>query len=146
MNPLTTTNTDIAIAELPNQKQAALLLGIDPSQLSRLEDAQYEPAGKRGRHYRPAELMRLNKHHKRKSVNGLAADLVDWAAEHAPHLESFFEREVDTFMTETVKLSPLSPQAFAEAASSLVSGDNLEQLKTLYENALHQGSEDQQAR
>lgn len=79
--------------------QAAGMLGINASTLSRRPDVAAETRGYRDLALRPAEVLRLGRIYRRRSINEVAADLVYLAglagaeSQVEDECDEFFERE-----------------------------------------------------
>lgn len=87
-----------SLAPYPTMSQAAKMLGVAPSTLSRRPDVVTHARGDRDTVLLPAEVLRLGRIYRKRSINEVAADLVDHAAQHGERIEDevdeFFEAEV----------------------------------------------------
>lgn len=95
----------------PPLSRAAEMVGVAPSTLSRRPDVQTIPVGDRDRRVPPSEVMRLSDLYKKVSINGVAADLIEYAHQHAPDHESAIQDQVDEYLSER----PRSAQSMSVA-------------------------------
>ncbi|HEU4906671.1 MAG TPA: hypothetical protein VFT19_11245 [Solirubrobacterales bacterium] len=100
MTPLPLDDVDL-VAAWPNQHVAAEMLGVSGSTLSRRDDLEFEVAGARTRHYRPAAVLRAAAYYKRRSLNAVAAKLIAHAREHGGEDRAGeVQTEVDAFFAQ----------------------------------------------
>lgn len=81
----------------PTLRAAAAILGVAASTLSRRADVQPLQRGARDRVLPPAEVMRLAAIYRKRSLNEVAAELIDHAAEHGPDDAERAEEAVEAF-------------------------------------------------
>ena len=67
----------------PSLSRAARALGVDKSTLSRRDDLHGERVGQQEIRLSPATVMRLAREYRRRVVDEVAFDLVEYAHEHA---------------------------------------------------------------
>lgn len=90
-----------SLAPYPSMSQAAQILGVAPSTLSRRPDVSCETRGYRDLALRPAEVLRLGRVYRKRSINEVAADLV--ALAKLAGAESQVENECDEFFEAEVR-------------------------------------------
>jgi hypothetical protein len=89
----------------PNLRQAAAMLAVEPSVLSRQRDLEYIRAGRE--HRVPAgEVLRLAQYFRRRSLEEVAFELVAYCQAHAPAMEGAITAEVDKAVVRLYKASP----------------------------------------
>jgi hypothetical protein len=81
----------------PNISVAARILGVAASTLSRRSDIAVEARGERDRALPPGEVLRLGLVFRRRSLNDVAQDLLDYAREAAPGEVTRVEEEIERF-------------------------------------------------
>ena len=79
----------------PTLTDAAEMVGVAPPTLSRLPDLVYIRAGGRDHRIPAAEVLRLTRHFRRRSIDEVAFDLVAYSETHAPDLAEAVAAEVD---------------------------------------------------
>src|ERR1700730_1203171 len=79
----------------PTLSQAATMLSIAPSTLSRMPNVSIIAAGARDRRLPVAEVIQLAQHFLRRPIDEVADDLIEYAKAHAPRYESAITAEVD---------------------------------------------------
>jgi DNA-binding Lrp family transcriptional regulator len=91
------TSLDIPLTAYPTLSQAAKLLGVSPSTLSRRSDVVPEAMGARDKRLPATEVLRLAAIYRKRSINEVALDLIEYAREHASAYVPEIEREVERF-------------------------------------------------
>lgn len=81
----------------PTLSAAARMIGVAPSTLSRRSDLEPLQRGSRDQVLPPAEVLRLAAIYRKRSLNEVAADLIDSAAEHTPADAERVEEALETF-------------------------------------------------
>ena len=117
----------------PTLSAAARLIGIATSTLSRREDCNPIPRGTRDRVLPPAEVMRFAAIYRKRSLNEVAADLIDEAAAHGSDeaarteeaVEAFFAgrsrgESVDEFLAQAKRYLP--QELYTQVASTVNDG------------------------
>jgi hypothetical protein len=101
------------VAAWPPLRQAARMIGVAASSLSRRPDLTCE---RRGREQRvsPAEVLRLARYYKRRPLGKVASELLDFAYEHAPDQAAVVDQEIE--LTLGPDSSTLEPEQFLLAA------------------------------
>lgn len=84
----------------PNIRAAAELLGVSASTLSRRPDLRAEGRGERDRVLRASEVLRLAGIYRRRSLNDVAAALIEVAQEASPRDAERVAQEVEAFFEE----------------------------------------------
>jgi hypothetical protein len=102
---------DTPLIAYPTLTEAARLLAVSASTLSRRDDLRAERMGERDRRVPADEVMRLAALYRRRSLNEVAADVVDYAAQHAPKQATAVEGQIEAFFAEH------QAQALAKGAS-----------------------------
>lgn len=72
------------LVAFPTLSQAAALLTVSPSTLSRREDLVYEAMGERDKRVPPLEVLRLAAIFRKRPLREVADDLTGYARSHAP--------------------------------------------------------------
>lgn len=98
----------------PTLTQAAHILDVRPSTLSRRRDLHFEPMGREKR-LTPATVMELAAYYRRRSQYEVAESLVQYARERAPEMLSRVEEEVDSAFSDN-REGGISAQEFLEEA------------------------------
>jgi hypothetical protein len=91
---------DIPLIAYPTLSRTAGFLGVSPSTISRRGDVAVELMGARDKRVTAAEVLRLAAIYRKRSINEVALDLVEYAREHAPAQASAVEEEVERFFDE----------------------------------------------
>src|ERR1022692_335145 len=100
---------DISLFAYPTLTEAALLLGVSASTLSRRDDLVCERMGDRDKRVPAGEVMRLAAVYRKRSLGEVAADLIgrvqERSPEHAEHVrdevERFFEQSGSPALSES---------------------------------------------
>lgn len=103
----------------PTLTQAAALLGVSASTLSRREDLTWEQMGERDKRVPAAEVLRLASIYRKRSINEVAADLVNYTREHAEGCADQIEEEIERFFESLAAPSRPGDQFLAEAKRAL---------------------------
>ena len=88
---------EVTVAAFPNQVEAAAMLGISQSTLSRDPSIRFEEFGRREKRLSPDEVLRLARVHRRKPINTVAQALIELARTKAPELEDDVSELVDSY-------------------------------------------------
>lgn len=103
----------------PTMSQAAAVLGVSASTLSRRRDLACERMGERDKRVPVAEVLRLAAVYRKRSINGVAADLIRHVRERAPaHVEQV-EEEVERFFEQLQAPAASAERFLAEARRAL---------------------------
>lgn len=114
----------------PNLRTVARILDVAPSTLTRRQDLQIQRRGDRDQVLAAGEVMRLAAIYRKRSLNDVAADLIDLAVEVGAdegrqieeEVEVFFEgravseEEVSSFLATAQRILPQELSAKIEAA------------------------------
>lgn len=92
--------TDVPLLAYPTLSQAATMLGVSPSTLSRRK-LPFEAAGGRDKRLRPAVVLQEAAFHRRRRLAGVAAELIAYAQAHAPDAAQAVQAEVETSLART---------------------------------------------
>jgi hypothetical protein len=88
------------LAAYPTLRQAATILGVSVSSLSRRRGLETQPFG-RERRLAPVTVMDLAAYYRRRSEYEVAGSLLDYAIKHAPAVAKDVERELDDYLQAT---------------------------------------------
>jgi hypothetical protein len=84
----------------PNIRTAAKLLDVAASTLSRRADVQSQARGERDRVLLAGEVLRLASIFRRRSINDVAQDLLDYADRHAPQETERVAEEIEQYFED----------------------------------------------
>lgn len=84
----------------PNTTEAAKMLGVSPSTISRRQDLAGERRGERDFVLAPAEVLRLGAIYRKRSLNDVAQALLERAEPAAPSERAAIEKEVEQYFAE----------------------------------------------
>jgi hypothetical protein len=90
----------------PPLSRAAEMVGVATSTLSRRSDLQAIRVGDRDRRVPPSEVMRLGDRYKKVSINGIAADLIEYADQHASDHVTAVQDAVEKYLSERPRPAP----------------------------------------
>lgn len=110
-----TTLTDVPVLAFPTLSQAAAMLGVSPSTLSR-RDLPFEAAGGRDKRLRPEVVLQEAAFHRRRRLVDVAAELITYAETHAPDAVVEVRAEVEAGLARTTLPERLTVQEFLEDA------------------------------
>jgi hypothetical protein len=94
--PTTLTGPDVRA--WPSLSRAARALGVNKSTLSRRDDLHGERLGQQEIRLSPATVMRLAREYRRRVVDEVAFDLVEYAREQAQDQTEAVEAEIDAYL------------------------------------------------
>ena len=86
----------------PNIRAAAKIIDVSASTLSRRADLVAERRGERDRVLPATEVLRLAAVYRKRSLNDVAQDLINHAAETSPEEAARVEEEVEAFFEDRV--------------------------------------------
>jgi hypothetical protein len=113
----TTLTTPLTI--YPTMSQAAALLGVSASTLSRRQDLACERMGERDKRVPVAEVLRLAAIYRKRSINEVAADLLRHVRERDPsHIEQV-EEEIERFFVQLAAPAASADRFLSEAKRAL---------------------------
>ena len=141
MEASTATDLDIPIAvAYPSQRETAKILRVSESSLSRskADVAEAFHVGDRGRRYSPRMILELAAHHRKRSLNEIAGDIVAYASAHAPDYEPRVRAEVEDFFAARAT-PPIDKQRFLEEARRTLPRRLYEQIKHAYDEGAEAG-------
>lgn len=121
----------------PTLRQAATMLGVAAPTLSRLPDLKYIRAGGRDHRIPAGEVLRLTQHFRRRSLEEVAFQLIDYSKTHTLGMESAVTAEVDEYLSQSYRATPegsleqflrdarklLSPGLFSQVARAALAED-----------------------
>jgi hypothetical protein len=135
--PRAVDRSDPRVAAYPTLRQAAAMLGVTVSSLSRRRDLPAEPFG-RERRLRPSTVMELAGYYRRRNEYEVAGSLLDYALKHAPSYAEEIERELDEYLQATDdRDAPLAADAFLASARRHLPADLYEQVAAAYTGSSH---------
>lgn len=100
------------VAALPTFAEAAALIMIDPSGVSRAVRAlgiEPIPWGNREKHLAIADVFRIAIHSKRAALEEVGGGLVDWAEREHPDQAEGIRAEIDAFFASLPAREPADP-------------------------------------
>jgi hypothetical protein len=112
-------NTGASLRAYPNIAAAAKILDVSPSTLSRREDLAAESRGARDMVLPATEVLRLAKVYRRRSVNDVAQDLIDLAAEASPEEATQVDQEIEAWF-EGGAITDADRARFLDLAAALL--------------------------
>jgi hypothetical protein len=115
----------------PTQREAARMLGISESTLSRSKLDGIR-AGARAVHYRPTVILTEAAKHKRRSLNEVAADLLRYARDNAAGSVDHVQGEIEDFFA-TRQRPPVDGDRFLAEAERTLPRRLYEQVKRAYD-------------
>lgn len=118
-------DSSTSLGAYPNITQAARMLNVAASTLSRREDLASESRGERDVVLGPREVLRLGAVYRKRSLNDVAQGLLDHAERAAPGERAAVESEIERYFAEHTVASEreellrlarrlLEPEAVAE--------------------------------
>jgi hypothetical protein len=114
-----TATLDIPLIAYPTLTEAAGLLGVSASTLSRRSDLAFERMGERDKRIPAGELMRLAGVYRKRSLGEVAAELIAYAGRHcAAHAEDVQE-QVEQYFEQTPGPASTGTGFLAEAKRAL---------------------------
>jgi hypothetical protein len=129
---------DVPVARAyPSQREAAKLLGVSETRLSRSSDFEAITAGARSKHYAPTVLLEAAAFYRRRSLNEVAGDLIAYTVEHAPEYEQDVRADIESFFASRAT-PPINREQFLEEARRTLPRRLYGQIKRAYEH----GSDD----
>jgi len=126
---------DIPLLAYPTLSEAARLLGVSASTLSRREDLICERMGERDKRITASEVMRLAAIYRKRSVGEVAADLIVCARNNSPAFVEYVQDEIERFFEERTSSSVTSASAFLAEAKRALPADLYEQVRLVYRSA-----------
>jgi hypothetical protein len=126
-----TQTLDISLLAYPTLTEAARLLGVSASTLSRRDDLVVERMGERDKRVPAGEVMRLAVVYRKRSLGEVAADLIARAREHSPQHAEHVQEEIERFF-EQKEPAVLSDDAFLAEAERALPAELYEQVRRVY--------------
>jgi hypothetical protein len=123
---------DISLLAYPTLTEAARLLGVSASTLSRRDDLVVERMGERDKRIPAGEVMRLAVVYRKRSLGEVAADLIGHVWESSPQYAEHVQEEVERFFEQKEPLV-LSDGAFLAEAERALPADLYEQVRRVYQ-------------
>lgn len=99
------TETITALA-YPTLREAATMLSVAPSTLSRQRSIEYIPAGGRDHRIPVTEVLRLTQHFRRRSIDEVAFELLAYCRTHVPAMERAVTTEIDASVAAVYAATP----------------------------------------
>jgi hypothetical protein len=126
-----TQTLDISLLAYPTLTEAARLLGVSASTLSRRDDLVCERMGERDKRVPAGEVMRLAAVYHKRAVGEVAADLITRTREHSPQHAEHVQEEIERFF-ERREAPMLTDGAFLAEAERALPPDLYEQVRLVY--------------
>ncbi|HEX5851658.1 MAG TPA: hypothetical protein VFY36_01070 [Solirubrobacteraceae bacterium] len=123
---------DISLLAYPTLTEAARLLNVSASTLSRREDLAYERMGERDKRISAREVMRLAAVYRKRSLGEVAADLIGCARDNTPAYVEHVEEEIERFFEGGISSPASSGSAFLIEAKRALPADLYEQVRRVY--------------
>jgi hypothetical protein len=127
-----TQTLDISLLAYPTLTEAAGLLGVSASTLSRRDDLVVERMGERDKRVPAGEVMRLASVYRKRSLGEVAADLIGRARESSPQYVEHVQEEVERFFEKSMPAVRSESEFLAEAERALPA-DLYEQVRRVYQ-------------
>jgi hypothetical protein len=134
-------NSDIAditdvIQAYPSQLEAAGMLRISASVLSRNEEIESVQVGSRGRHYSPVAVLSAGAFYKKRSLNEIAAELLDYARQHGDEeILAKVKAEVDQFFVHRT-VEPVDRELFLKQARLALPSPLFQEVKRAFDHGI----------
>jgi hypothetical protein len=125
---------DISLLAYPTLTEAARLLGVSASTLSRRDDLVCERMGERDKRLAAEEVMRLAAVYRKRSLGEVAADLIGRARERSPQYVEHVAEEVERFFEQSEPATPSESEFLAEAERALPA-ELYEQVRRVYRSS-----------
>jgi hypothetical protein len=126
-----TPTLDISLLAYPTLTEAARLLGVSASTLSRRDDLVCERMGERDKRIPAGEVMRLAVVYRKRSLGEVAADLIGRARERSPRDAEHVQEEIERFFEQS-ESSARSEGAFLTEAKRALPVELYEQVRRVY--------------
>jgi hypothetical protein len=114
-----TPTLDISLLAYPTLTEAARLLGVSASTLSRRDDLACERMGERDKRVPAGEVMRLAAVYRKRSLSEVAAELIGRARERSPEHAEHVQEEVERFFEQSNSPALSGSEFLAEAERAL---------------------------
>lgn len=124
--------SDIPVLAYPTLSQAATMLGVSPSTLSR-RSLPFEAAGARDKRLRPSVVLREAAFHRRRRLGDVGTDLIAYAETHAPDAVLEVRAEVEAALARTMVPERLTIQEFLGDARSALPPALYERVAAVFE-------------
>jgi hypothetical protein len=125
------------VAALPTFAEAAALIMIDPSGVSRAVKAlgiEPIPWGNREKHLAIADVFRIAIHAKRAALEEVGGELLDWAEREHPDRAEAIRSEIDAFFAPLPERQPTPPEQFIAELRAGLPPEAAEQAIQIYLN------------
>ena len=125
------------VAALPTFTEAAALIMIDPSGVSRAVKAlgiEPIPWGNREKHLAIADVFRIAIHAKRAALEEVGGGLLDWAEREHPDQAEAIRSEIDAFFASLPERQPTPPDQFIAELRAGLPPEAAEQAIAIYLN------------
>lgn len=120
------------LAAYPTLRQAATILGVSVSSLSRRRGLETQPFG-RERRLAPVTVMELAGYYRRRPEYEVAGSLLDYAIKHGPAVAKDVERELDDYLQATSERdAPLRADDFLATAERHLPADLYDKVVDAY--------------
>lgn len=126
------TDRDIPAVAWPTLTEAAAMVGVHVSTMSRDPSLITVEAGRRDKRVRPLEVLRLAEHHQKRVLNEVAQELIDYAAEKSPDFAEAVEEEVELFFEERLTPAATPAEPFLDQLEKILPDDVFQRVRMLY--------------
>jgi hypothetical protein len=127
-----TPRLDISLLAYPTLTEAARLLGVSASTLSRRDDLVVERMGERDKRVPTGEVMRLAIVYRKRSLGEVAAGLIGRARERSPQDVEYVQAEIERCFEQGGSPPALSEGAFLTEAERALPAELYEQVRLVY--------------
>jgi hypothetical protein len=138
MSTYTDFDGDLAavVPTYPSQREAASMLHISASVLSRFDQVESVQVGGRGKHYSPAAVLAAGTFFKKRSLNEIAAELMDYARQHgSEEAIALAKSEIDGFFVNRTA-DPVDRDLFLKQARRSLPGPLYREVKRAVEHGV----------
>src|ERR1700690_1192243 len=126
-----TPTLDISLLAYPTLTEAARLLGVSASTLSRRDDLVCERMGERDKRIPAGEVMRLAVVYRKRSLGEVAAGPIGRALESSPRDAEHVQEEIELFFEQS-ESSALPEGNFFTEAKRMLPAERFEQVRLVY--------------
>jgi hypothetical protein len=120
----------------PSQREAASMLRVSASALSRFDQVESVQVGGRGKHYSPAAVLVAGTFYKKRSLNEIAAELMDYARQHgSDEAMASAKSEIDDFFVNRTA-DPVDRDLFLRQARRSLPGPLYREVKRAVEHGV----------
>ncbi len=133
--PVFPPDLEIPVIAYPTLSDAARMLGVSPSTLSRRNDIPFERMGDREKHIRPSDVLRLADLYRKVPVSQVAADLIDYARPQGEPAATYVENEVEEYYATRRNAPKVTTAQFLQLARASFAPEVVEAMEHLLGSA-----------